>query len=242
MSSPTIYIYRPPESRSDYDYLVAWFAELQQLMRNDVRWDQSEVIMVDLNDQLGFDIVNEIRRLKTRPGPVIFASKVQQTALEKLAEKVHRDVCIYHAEGARNGQDIFDRCSEALESHLGGEPKITERELIAYLVVAKLARRDCWAGTAKNKAFLWSDDLPSGGFPKDISSRDILDVADALKNAGILKSKRSQGKTKYGLGDKATVERILSEKDFAGHHSMQKYFRRGNRTVSARDLTKNYES
>jgi hypothetical protein len=81
-------------------------------------------------------------------------------------------------------------------------------------------------------------DIPNGGFPNEISDRrEIAQVADAMFNDGILVGKKSEGKMKYALGDKATIEQILEDKSFENvEHGLQGFFDRSPRHLPARHL------
>ncbi len=97
-----------------------------------------------------------------------------------------------------------------------------------------------WGGTSLNKNFLKASDLPKGGFPKEVvSDRDVQNVADTLYNAGLLSGKKSQGRMKYALGEKATVQTILDNKHFENVPQLRKYFERSPKQVSARLLSYN---
>lgn len=241
MPLPCIYVYHPPEALPGYAYLVQWLAELMQQMRADAKWDGCEVISVRLNNQLGFNVATEVRRIKNNPGPAVFIHKVQRKLFHSLSDKLQRDVKLYSAEMATCASDVFRKCEEALAEYEGGEPRMAKREFVAFLLIAKLARGDYWAGSAKNKAYLNSDDLPNGGFPKDVSKGEVFDAADALFNAGLLRKKPSGGKPKYGLSKKAVIQPILDERSFAGNQKIEKWCQRGTETVPARDLKNNYE-
>ncbi|MEE8452968.1 MAG: hypothetical protein V3R99_13665 [Thermoguttaceae bacterium] len=219
---------------------MQWLAELEQLMRADAKWDGCEVIRVPLDGQLGFNVANEVRRIKNNPGPAVFIHKAQRRLYDSLAKKLQRDVKVYSAETASCASDIFDRCQEALDEYEGGEPRIAKRELVAYLIVAKLARGGYWAGGAKNKAYLTAGDLPNGGFPRSVSKGEVSDAADVLFNAGLLNKKLGDGKPKYGLAEKTVVQPILDKKSFDGNQKMDKWFQKGKERVPARELSRNY--
>ena len=241
MPLPRIYIYHPPETLPGYKHLVPWLAELTRLIQADAKWDGCEVIPVRLDDQLGFNVANEVRRIKNNPGPAVFIHKAQRQLYRSLSDKLKRDVNVYSVEMATCASDVFDKCEEALAEFEGGEPRISKRELVAYLVIAKLARGDHWAGDAKYKAYLMADDLPNGGFPKSVSKGEVSDAADVLYNAGLLRKKPSGGKLKYGLAKKTIIQPILDDKSFDGNRKMEKWFQRSKEEgVPARDLNKNY--
>ncbi len=240
MPLPAIYIYHPPEALSGYGHLVGWLAELEQLMGTDANWDGCEVIPVRLTDQLGFNVAKEVRRIKDNPGPAVFVHKAQRKLFFSLSEKLQRIVRVYSAVSAASAADLFAKCEEARAEYEGGDPRITKRELVAYLVIAKLARGSYWAGGAKYKAYLKAGDLPNGGFPKSVSKGDVLDATDVLCNAGLLKKKISGSKPKYGLAEKTIIQPILEDKSFKAIRKMEKWFQRGKETVPARDLNNNY--
>lgn len=68
-------------------------------------------------------------------------------------------------------------------------------------------------GEAKNKAFLWADDLPNGGFPAEFTNRrEILDFVHTSVSVEILTTKKSQGEVKYSSGSKSDVQPILDNR------------------------------
>ena len=162
-----------------------------------------------------------------------FIQKVQAGLLARFRGAVQREVAVYPIE-PKCSMDIRLACEEARRGYEDGEPRIPLFELIAYLIIAKLARYDMWGGTALNKNLMWAEDLPNGGFPKGIcTKRDILQVADSLFNARLLIRKTSKGKLKYGLGDKRTIQPIL---DSADSVSLPGPFRRSLTEVLGRSL------
>ena len=120
-------------------------------------------------------------------------------------------------------------------SYEDGEPRIPLREVLAILIIKKLVANDCWGGIAKNKCFMWAHLLPKGGFPKDLAdNREILNVAHMLVTYDILSMKKSQGKTKYALGDKAIVESILHSQSFDDFPKLRKFFEKSVHRISGR--------
>ncbi len=232
MTLPHLHLYHPPETVAGY--LLDWMADVEQALRSDANWDNCQRSRTVYDVQAGFDVPTEVDRVRRNPGPVIFIQKVQRRRLERFRDILQREVSVYVI-APTCPTDILDACEEARRGYEDGEPRISLRELIAYLILAKLARQDKWGGTSRNKNFLWGSDLPKGGFPKNVvDDRDVLQVADALCNAGVLTRKRSQGKMKYALGDKSIVQPILDRKHFANVATLRNYFDRSPRNVSAR--------
>ncbi|HEV2970233.1 MAG TPA: hypothetical protein VGY55_09600 [Pirellulales bacterium] len=234
MSLPHLHIFHPSESVAGY--LVPWLAEVEALMLSDTNWDACVRTRTQYNQQAGFDIGAEVGRVRRSPGPVVFIQKVRSDLLNTFRLRVQREISVYSI-NATCALDIWRTCEQARAAYEDGEPRIALRELIAYLIVVKLAKMDKWGGTSLNKSFLWASDLPNGGFPKGLcSNRDILQVADALLGAGVLTRKKSQHQTKYALGDKKTVQKILDSKTFGDNPILQNYFGRDHTLVSARLL------
>ena len=91
-----------------------------------------------------------------------------------------------------------------------------------------------------NKSFLWSDDLPKGGFPKDlVEPRRVLEMANELERVGLLQSKTSCGCRKFGLGDPSVVKPILVAKSFESIPALKKIFERDKLRVTVRLLDYN---
>ncbi len=162
---------------------------------------------------------------------MIFIQKVRLGLYTRFRDILRREVSVYTIEPTCPG-DIRAVCEEARVAYEDGQPRIPSRELIAYLILAKLARQDKWGGTALNKNFLWAFLLPKGGFPKGIASdRDVHEVADALYNTGLLVRKMSEGQTKYALADKAIIQPILDNKHFQNIPNLRKFFDRSRKQV-----------
>ena len=242
MPPQKLYVYHPPAS-AGYGHILPWLKEVEELISSDVNWDGCDVIAVALTDQLGFNVASEVERIKKNPGPVLFVGKCQRRLYAAFQVKLERTACLYWLERPSCSTDIFAVFEEALDEHNGGEPKISRRELVAFLVLSKLRRRKHFAGRATNKSFLTVEDIPSGGFPNYVERREVLDAVDALKNSGLLEKKLGDGKPKFGLGDMKTIEPILSEKSFAcANRKILKWISRGKERVPAADLTKNYDT
>lgn len=233
MALPHLHILHPARSRAPH--LTEWLAEVEDVLRSDPIWDSCRLHRTECNVQAGFDVPTFYDRVMRTMGPIIVIEKVQAPLLERLKQMVGRRISVYPIE-PQCSEDIWQQCEVARMGFEDGEPRIPQRELIAFLIVRKLERLKRWGGTSLNKNFLWAHDLPNGGFPKDeCTPREILDVADALVNAGVLSpySKVSKGETKYALGPPETVARILESKAFAGHRKLQKYFDRSRKYVPA---------
>ena len=183
MPLPHLYIFHPHESRAPH--LMGWLAEVQEVLRSDANWGGSELHRIPYDLQAGFNVGTEVDRVRRNPGPAIFIQKVQARLFNHFRDILSRTISIYSIDPATS-DDIYAACEEARKAYDDGEPRIPLRELVAYLIIAKLARHDMWGGTALNKNFLWAHDLPKGGFPKDVcTDRDIMEAADALFNVGV---------------------------------------------------------
>jgi len=237
MPLPHLHLLHPMETYAPH--LPGWLGEVQSLMLADPNWDGCRPRRVAYDRQAGFNLPTEVDRVRREPGPVIFIQKVQARLLDRFRQLVQRQVAVY-AISPTCSRDIWAACETAREEYEDGHPRIPLRELIAYLILRKLERQDKWGGLALNKCFLKSEVLPNGGFPKGICSpRDIQQVADVLRNAGVLAQKKSQGRTKYALGDKAVVQPILDSKSFEAYPGLRNYFDRSTTHVPARLLDYN---
>ena len=238
MPPPKIFLYHPPFERMPH--LPGWFADVETLMRDEAYFDSCEVERIPLNDQLGFDLSNETRRIMENPMPAIFVGKVQKQLFSFLIARTQRKAMLYTLISPTDSADVLSAVEEACKEFDGGEPKIFKRELVAYLVVAKLDRGKFWAGTAKNKEFLWADDIPNGGFPREVTKGEVKDAVDILHRCGVLEKKA--GKPKYGLGEKGLVQQILDSKSFASvDDRITNWLQRKPARVSAKLLERNYQ-
>lgn len=156
--------------------------------------------------------------------------------LEQIIGRLAHITCV----SVWDADSLWACMEEVRVAYEQGHPLIPVRELLAYRIVRKLAVQDKWGGEAMNKAFLWQEDLPKGGFPSGLDDRrDILAVADMLEKSGVLSIKRSKSETKYALGPKSVVQPILDTQSFPEALNLRKYFERDHRRVSARLLNAN---
>ena len=176
MPLPHLHLYHLPPTGTDY--LLEWMAQVEANLNADANWDGCTRRRVAYDSQAGFNLGTEVNNVRHSPGPAIFIQKVQARLLDRFREIVRREISVYVI-APTCSTDILNTCEEARLAYEGGEPRIPSRELIAYLILAKLSRHDMWGGTSLNKNFLWASDLPKGGFPKGIvNARDITSVAD----------------------------------------------------------------
>lgn len=234
MPLPRLYILHPPEAR--LPGITAWLAEVQTRACGRVEWDGCEFVRDEYDLQASFSTASVSDKVKRRPGPVVLIQKVQHSARNRLEELVGRvaQVISAHVWDADSLWDLLEAARGGFEE---GHPLISVRELLAYRIVRKLAAQDKWGGEAKNKAFLWEEDLPNGGFPAEFTNRrEILDVAHMLASVGVLTTKKSQGEVKYALGEKSVVQPILDNRSFTRIPQLRKYFEKDARRVSSRVL------
>lgn len=214
-------------------HLPEWLAAVRDDLRATAEWRDCEFHLRSYDDQCAFDVPTAVDHVNRHLGPVVVIRKVQAALLDRFRRNVQRRVSIYVLEPLNSG-DLRRACETARVAFENGEPHLSTRELIAYLTIRKLERLGKWGGTALNKNFLWAEDIPNGGFPKVLcDTRKILEVADALFNAGLLTRKKSEGKWKYALGPKATVQPILESRGFAICPLMEKFFSKDNAFESA---------
>jgi hypothetical protein len=234
-----LHILHPPESR--IPGISAWMAEVQTLVSNDAKWDGCKIRRSEYDSQGSFIVATEGDLIRRNPGPVVVIQKIQAKLREKLVAMLPRDICVYHVP-VTCAEDFWQAIETARAAYEDGEPKIPLREAIAYLILKKLERHDYWGGGSANKAFLWTANLPKGGFPHDIVDQQmVLAVAIELERVGLLQSKNSCGQRKIALGQKSVVQPILDQKSFRVllpdvHRKLVKFFEGDNQRVSIRVL------
>lgn len=234
MPPPFLHIFHPNERGAPH--LSAWLAHVQTALRTQAKWDGCKVRCVAYDNQASFNVASESALVRQHAGPVIFLQKVQSRLYEKFLAIVKREVSVYIVSPG-SAEDILCTIEQAAVDHAHGEPSIQLRELVAYLIIAKLARYDKWGGTATNKAFMWIGDIPNGGFPKDVcDTRTIYDVVDHLFNMGLLTRKKSGNEMKYALGDKELIQPILDKRIFDERLNLDRYFNKSERAVSSQYL------
>jgi hypothetical protein len=231
MPLPHLHVFHPAIRVAPH--LPEWLGSVEGLLRADATWDGCTFHRLVFDEQAAFDVPTAVDFVNRSRGPVIVIQKVQARLLDRFRSMVQRRVSIYPLSPSC-AEDIWQACESARQAFEDGDPRISLRELIAYLIIRKLERQGKWGGTALNKNFLGADDLPKGGFPKECSNtREILQVADVLYNASVLSGKLGDGQTKYALGPVQIVQPILDSRAFEGIRSLQNYFSRDRIFVSA---------
>lgn len=240
MPLPFLHIFHPHESR--LPGIGAWLAEVCALLKQEPNWDSCVIRVVEYDLQAGFNVATQSDLVKRNVGPVILIEKVQGSLRDHLEKLINRVTCLYCVPVSCS-EDIYETCETARREFEDGQPRIPEREVIGYLIVRKLAKLDRWGGASLNKNFLWSDDLPNGGFPKELCDRRaILDIAERLVQLEILTKKISSGRPKLALSKKPLVQPILDTKSFSAHpcyRDLRKFFERNPRRISVRFLDYN---
>ena len=137
--------------------------------------------------------------------------------------------------------NIYDELRACVEAHRSGHPRVPLRLVAAVQVIAKLMRHGYWGGEALNRAFLWLDGLPNGGMSADVAPH-ARDLALELVNRGLLKSKQSNASLKVAL--KRDCRKQLHEMLHLEIHdrSLQEWFARDARSISARELDRYVDS
>jgi hypothetical protein len=236
MPVPYLHIYHPAPSRAPH--IIGWIAEVEDALRADANWTGCQFSRRQYTEQAGFNVGTEVEYIRKRPGPVIFLQKVQRPPHSKFRAVMEREILIHPLFAPTCPEDILEACEHVRLGHEHGEPHIPLRELIAYLILAKLERLGKWGGTALNKSFLWSGNLAKGGFPKDIVAvGDVNEVADFLCAKSVLSQKLSDGQRKFALGSKDVVQPVLDTKNFDTLPHLKPFFEKSRTTVSARYLS-----
>lgn len=209
---------------------IPWLAQVELTLQEAEEWTGTSIHRIELDSQKGFVVATAVNCVRRAPGPVLFVGKVQARLRIRFEEILGREYAIYDLQPTA-ADHISDALWEAFRAADRGEPLMSQREAIAFLIIAKLRRQNKWGGSAKFKDFLWIDLLPKGGFPKELSKRDIRQVADKLCSVGVLKHKESEGQLKIALGDKATIEHIIEQRQLIHLEPLEKFFRRDKKLV-----------
>lgn len=219
--------------------ICEWLAQVQRRIQSDASWSGWRIVRTELGLQADFDVPTFVDSVKRAVGPVVIAGNVQRRLLNRVEEILCRTTSVTSGHPF-DSDSLYSLLIAAKTSFEQGEPLVSVRELLAFRIVRKLHNKDAWGGTAKNKSFLWSSDLVNGGFPNDYCDpREILNAARALVDAEVITDEKiSKGEIKYGLGDKAIVEAIISDRSFRSVEapSLKKFFEKDHRRVSVRTL------
>jgi hypothetical protein len=234
---PHLHLLHPRESH--LPGITEWIAHAQASVSASANWDGSAIHLVEYDDQASFDVPNRSDFVRRNAGPVILVKNVQHRRRNQLEAIVGTTIRVYCLP-ILSAQELWAAFEMARAEYEDGEPRRPLRELIAYLIIRKLALQDKWGGCSQNKAFLWGSDLPKGGFPKDlVASRAVMDVAAELERCGVLVTKTSEGKRKFALGEKSIVQPILDSKCFTNFPALRTFFERDGVMVSARSFNFN---
>ncbi|HET9131592.1 MAG TPA: hypothetical protein VFO86_11620, partial [Terriglobia bacterium] len=175
MPLPNLHILHPPES--SLPGVTAWLGNLVGLFSTDANWDGCRVHRTEFDRQASFDVATVADLILKNPGPVVIIQSVQMRRVDHLRKMVGRKVTVHPPISASSEEDIWQVCEQVKQGYEDGDPRITLREAVAYLIVRKLCIQDKWAGC---HGYLWAHDLANGGFPKDLvtSPRYVIDVAE----------------------------------------------------------------
>ncbi len=192
---------------------------------------------IEADKQNSFCAQSVHSRVGANLGPIVVVGNLKQSAIAALRGRVSDRLVVEVCQFPAMPEDLIDRFRLALEMHESGEPFLPERLVAALLLVRKLEKYHYWGGGAKDKSYLWADDVAKGrGIPATLATI-VKEVANQLALKGLLKTKRSQGGTKYALEPKMRKEimRFLEERklDDLGLH---KYLFGGAVQCSARML------
>ena len=166
-------------------------------------------------------------------GPVILVQPVSTTSRVEL-EKAIRSRAVVYQRQIGGPEDLLAIFEEAKRDYNAGEPRLPRKLVVAVLIVRKLEKLQMWGG--KDKGFLRGDDLPKGrGIPDQLADA-VHEVANHLKNADVLQTKKSQRHTKYALNDqnRPAIYRILERRSF--EDDLMQILERDPTTVPARLL------
>lgn len=196
-------------------------------------WSACNVIAHEYNGRCGFSALlgDEILR---DPGPVLMIKPVQVPARVKLEQQL-RGRCVVYCTAVSSISELLDAFDVLRSQHELGEPRLPRKLVVAILIVKKLMVQQMWGG--KDKGYMWSRVLPKGrGIPEEFS--DVVhEVANYLKNHGVLVPKTSKGQSKYALNssDRPAIHRIVEHRRFEDL-SLMRILERDPRTASARIL------
>jgi hypothetical protein len=194
-----------------------------------------KIITADLHNSFKFlDVYSQIAEVM---GPVILLGSLKTGPIAGLMSKLKLGCVVRHYEQINNATDIYAAVVETLTLHESGEPFIPLNLAVALLMLRKLIDNDRWGGDASYKAYMWADDLGRGrGIPEDFRG-NVPGIANTLALKGLLKTKRSQGKTKYALNPDARKQIYDLLNDQKIHdEGLERFLLDARRTVSTRLL------
>jgi hypothetical protein len=194
-----------------------------------------KLIVADIHN--GFNFLDVYSQVAEVMGPVILLSSLKKGPIAGLMSKLKLGCIVRHYEHINNATDIYSAVVETLTLHESGEPFIPLNLAIALLMLRKLIDGDRWGGDATNKAYMWADDLGRGrGIPENLRG-NVLNVANTLALKGLLKTKGSQGKTKYALNPDARkqIHELLNHQKIHDE-GLERFLLDARHTVSTRLL------
>lgn len=217
--------------------LADWIREAWAVVQCDPNWGGWDLQVLRANDENSFSAQDFHSVVAATMGPVVVLGTLKRAPLAILAESFKHRIVVIHREDVVDSTDVHAAFVDALERHDDGDPQVPELLVVAALLVRKLLNNDCWGGEAKNKAFMWADDLASGR-GVDIKFRGIVnEVANQLQLKGLLITKKSQGKKKYALNpDRREDIHAFLERMAIPDDSLRKYLYGSRSTLSAREL------
>jgi hypothetical protein len=177
-------------------------------------------------NQGGFKPLDFYSTIAPDLGPILFVGSMKRSAITFVETKVARRVVSEHCEIADEG-DVYEAILDLIQRHNSGEPEWPRRLGVALLLVAKLARKNYWGGTALGKNYLRVDDLANGGGLDQQYKGDAHEIADYLaseqRSPRLLSKKLGDGRPKYSCNsaDRAAVFRFLRERSVEDEATMR---------------------
>jgi hypothetical protein len=171
-------------------------------------------------------------------GPVLILGAIKQAPITILHAKLEFECILLHVVGLACVDDIYGAMSEVLRRHDAGEPHVPIRYAAAVQIFRKFQKHNYWGGEGLNKAFIWADDVPNGRGVTGAVAPYALMVAGEMANRGLLKSKRSNGKLKYGLNREQlpTINAIFACDWERLDRGLHKWLMNGQGTVPASEI------
>lgn len=231
MSRKRIYLCHPNSRHNPM--MGSWLHEIREVISSDSSWSDWSLLTREYNLSCSVSINEVAAMIKGAIGPCVLLRNVQERVIVEFRERLAGRAGVWVG-SSESITDILNILQEARDQHLGGEPMLPRKLVVALLLVAKLERHNMWGG--RNKGYMWASDLPKGRGLSEEFADQLPEVINDLHSNSLLIQKPSRSRRKYALNpDKRhEIHDIVRTRQFS--EKLHRVLSRNARLTSARHL------
>ena len=234
MSGQPIYLCYP--SARTNPLCAQWVSDICTVFTGSVEWASWSLRLWQCDDSCGLQVNDVASAVIGDIGPVVVVRPVQESVFVNLRERLYARAVVVVGD-VSDSADILGLLEQARTAHLGGEPMLPRKLVVALALIGKLNRNNRWGGHNR-KGFMWGDDLKNGkGFPIEFADQ-LPEVLGDLISARLVQKKHSQSANKYALNRAEQHAIYAALRTWRFPESVDRILRRDTRLESARSLDK----